>query len=402
MGPRDITLCPQHVAIDGPAFAYAMSNPYDSETTQLISAYTSAQHTCWLQIASVALLAYEYVITFDQEVALFWKPKITGATVLFLGTRYTALLSYDFMLTATFSPLPDQLLDTAKDQSLVALIRFPQAFSALRALAMSRMNWPLALSVFILALAPFLVNIWPVALDKTGGMNIPILGCGGFENLTTRQSLIRSTTSLLLPTNADSFTDAVMSRSCLILADVLVILVTWRSLGRTSRAGGGVGPTLAHTLMHNGTIYFVVVVVCNTLHLILTLLSITTPLQQTSQVTALTDPITTILICRFFLALQRANQTALGRDTLRSAHSLGEHDTGGDTVLRFASVVIGSIGESLTETDLGLDAVDSADDLGEMGEKVSASSSDGVPLPKGYAELSSSTSGNGSSEMAQA
>ncbi|OJT10477.1 hypothetical protein TRAPUB_13010, partial [Trametes pubescens] len=66
------------------------------------------QHTCWLQIASVALLAYEYAITFDQEIALFWKPKMTGATVLFLGTRYTALLSYDFVLTATFSPLPDQ------------------------------------------------------------------------------------------------------------------------------------------------------------------------------------------------------------------------------------------------------------------------------------------------------
>ncbi len=56
-----------------------------------------------------ALLAYEYAITFDQEIALFWKPKMTGDTVLFLGTRYTALLSYDFMLTATFSPLPDQV-----------------------------------------------------------------------------------------------------------------------------------------------------------------------------------------------------------------------------------------------------------------------------------------------------
>lgn len=74
----------------------------------------------------------------------------------------------------------------------------------------------------------------------------------------------------------------------------------------------------------------------------------------------------------------------------------------GDTGLRFASVIIGSIGESLTETDPGLDAVDSADVLGEDGEKDSASSGDGVSLPKGYAELSSSTSGNGSSEMAQA
>ncbi|OJT04657.1 hypothetical protein TRAPUB_4593 [Trametes pubescens] len=197
-----------------------------------------------------------------------------------------------------------------------------------------------------------------------------------------------------------------MSRSCLIVADVLVILVTWRSLRRTSRDGGGVGPTLSNTLLHNGTIYFVVVVVCNTLHLILTLLSITTPLQQTSQVTALTDPITTILICRFFLALQRANQAALGRDTLHSTQSelRNSHDVSGDTGLRFASVMIGSIGESLTETDPELDTVD-ADDLEEIGEKESASSGDRVlvgVLPGGCGEPSASTPGSNSSDIIHA
>ena len=39
----------------------------------------------------LALLAYEYVITFDSEVRLFWVQKITMASVLFMVNRYIAL-----------------------------------------------------------------------------------------------------------------------------------------------------------------------------------------------------------------------------------------------------------------------------------------------------------------------
>ncbi len=56
-----------------------------------------------------ALLAYEYIITFDEEVTLFWKRKKIGTTVLFLATRYLALLSYDFLGNATFAPMSDQV-----------------------------------------------------------------------------------------------------------------------------------------------------------------------------------------------------------------------------------------------------------------------------------------------------
>ena len=39
----------------------------------------------------LALLAYEYLITFDREVSLFWVQKITMASVLFMVNRYIAL-----------------------------------------------------------------------------------------------------------------------------------------------------------------------------------------------------------------------------------------------------------------------------------------------------------------------
>ena len=38
-----------------------------------------------------AFVLYEYIITFDQEVKLFWNKKWNGATTLFLVNRYLVL-----------------------------------------------------------------------------------------------------------------------------------------------------------------------------------------------------------------------------------------------------------------------------------------------------------------------
>ncbi|KAL1938182.1 hypothetical protein VTO73DRAFT_11826 [Trametes versicolor] len=244
------------------------------------------------------LLAYEYVITFDKEVTLFWKRKKTGATVLFLAIRYLTLCS-----------------TAQKVQFVVSLCQYPfwAAFSGLRALALSRMNWPLAVVVFVLALAPLGMNL----LD---GIDLLVVG-------------------------------VIVSRASLIVADMLVVIVTWMSWRKgMSHAVAGMVPTLSNILMYNGTIYFLVVVICNAVHLTLTVISITTPLTQVSEATALTDPLTAILICRFLLALQHANRATVDGNTV-SASYFGGEDAGGQDTLRFASVVIGSIGESLDGTD---------------------------------------------------
>ncbi len=38
------------------------------------------------------LLTYEYLITFDREVKLFWKRAITGSSILFIVNRYLPLV----------------------------------------------------------------------------------------------------------------------------------------------------------------------------------------------------------------------------------------------------------------------------------------------------------------------
>ena len=44
------------------------------------------------------LIIYEYVITIPDEIELFWRGKVTGATVLFLANRYLSLVIYLYEL----------------------------------------------------------------------------------------------------------------------------------------------------------------------------------------------------------------------------------------------------------------------------------------------------------------
>ena len=42
-------------------------------------------------LTTSALIFFEYIITFDQEVKLFWGKKSTSAMILFLANRYTTI-----------------------------------------------------------------------------------------------------------------------------------------------------------------------------------------------------------------------------------------------------------------------------------------------------------------------
>lgn len=42
---------------------------------------------------SSVLLVYEYIITFDKEVELFWRGSMTRASALFLFNRYLSLVA---------------------------------------------------------------------------------------------------------------------------------------------------------------------------------------------------------------------------------------------------------------------------------------------------------------------
>lgn len=62
---------------------------------------------------------------------MFWRPQMTGATVLFFGTRYIGLLAYSFLGAATYAPMtdtvchvsPHRLSHNADDRPYTAEVR---------------------------------------------------------------------------------------------------------------------------------------------------------------------------------------------------------------------------------------------------------------------------------------
>ena len=51
-------------------------------------------------LTTSALIFFEYLLTLDQEVKLFWGKKLTGAIGLFFANRYTTVIyTIYFMLT---------------------------------------------------------------------------------------------------------------------------------------------------------------------------------------------------------------------------------------------------------------------------------------------------------------
>ena len=55
-----------------------------------------------LRTPCVALIFYEHMLTFGDEVEMFWKRKFTGATAMFLLNRYLILISYVLELVSVW------------------------------------------------------------------------------------------------------------------------------------------------------------------------------------------------------------------------------------------------------------------------------------------------------------
>ncbi|KAJ3018170.1 hypothetical protein NUW54_g405 [Trametes sanguinea] len=326
-----------------------MSQTASADLVPLIASAISENR---IGLASLALLAYEYLITFTDEVRLIWLRKKTGATFLFLIIRYHAMITLLILQSITFVPVSSEVYAHSYMKgraaltvhpiscSLYAKVQVPlqfsefvpwAAFSSLRVLALSRMNYPLALSVFVLACGPFAVNVWQVAVAGISGFNIPVAGCFGASGETPAQAKIGKR--------------VIIARTCAMAADSLVIAVSWWYGATTSSFRGLRHQTmpLAQIVLVNGTIYFIALLILNALHLTFTLVSIVGVANAVSEVIVLTDPLTAILICRFLLALHAADCKDAGSPLEDSV--LGETSDRGGT-LRFTSA-IASMGADL-------------------------------------------------------
>ncbi|EIW59960.1 uncharacterized protein TRAVEDRAFT_47256 [Trametes versicolor FP-101664 SS1] len=312
-----------------------------ADTSTYIPEFASLVLYCRAEVAVVAFLVYEYVITLDQELALFWRRKKTGATCLFLANRYLTLLCFAWLGSATFATMSDQKLQVVQ-YTITSFQYLPTAvFSGLRALALSGMNWPLGVCVSVLAASPFFGSMWELSLGITGS-NQPPFGCGGGNNTTPRQQLIRERSA------------------CIITADIIVIIVTWwysfKTHGTFTTRRDGTRSHLADILSINGewTIYFLLFMVLNTVQLAFNLVSSVYALENIGVVISFVAPLQAVMTCRFMIALQSADRRVVGGGAASGANADGQ-DTGADGVhtLRFASRVVGSIGGDIGASYLG-------------------------------------------------
>ncbi|TBU28244.1 hypothetical protein BD309DRAFT_875422 [Dichomitus squalens] len=184
--------------------------------------------TCW-GYATPALLFYDYILTFNSEVTLFWMGgRLSGATILFLLNRYITLATQ--MLDAV--PIPSSVEVCLSTSSIAfsqyvaynvlrVLQYFPwAAFSALRSYAMcpDHYRWPVSTIIFALSSVPIVVNMWG-NLYKLSLVNDPTLG------IITTQPISAST--LLKHVLKRNLIVEVATRSSLIASDLLVLCVTW-------------------------------------------------------------------------------------------------------------------------------------------------------------------------------
>ncbi|KIP02600.1 hypothetical protein PHLGIDRAFT_78912 [Phlebiopsis gigantea 11061_1 CR5-6] len=143
---------------------------------------------------SLALVVYEYAITVNQELTFIWKRKLTGATALFVANRYLSVL-----LTII------QIAPSLPIEWYVLLEHKSSIFSALRVYAIWGRNTMFFIAVLLPNMVPFATNIVSIKLTYTvvrNNMTLPLV------KYATRISVIVADALVLLLTWWKTFRDA--------------------------------------------------------------------------------------------------------------------------------------------------------------------------------------------------
>ncbi|KAI0682958.1 hypothetical protein C8T65DRAFT_595699 [Cerioporus squamosus] len=262
-------------------------------------------------VLATVLVIYESFVTLDREVTCFWTAKWTGAPLLFFANKWISMAFYFTTLVSFASFSSDKVSNLTlqnachfyscsifafTQEAILVLQYLPWAvFSALRAYALS-MSKPLGMFILALSLVPAGANL-VIYSYHFNGVRVPSFGC--FQTSNTNHLVV------------------IISRVPLIVADILLIYITWtkiRGRGALRDLQQSKRMSLSDILFCNGTIYFVIMFILNVLHLTLSVTSVAINNNSWSYVTVFTPPITTILVSRFLLELQEANQTVIRVD----------------------------------------------------------------------------------------
>ncbi|PCH38952.1 hypothetical protein WOLCODRAFT_21266 [Wolfiporia cocos MD-104 SS10] len=176
--------------------------------------------TMLIPVFFAALVLYDYGLTLGQEVRLIWtwKSRARGPMALFMLNRCVMLsiaVAYISFMPWVNPPVASEerfifLIEVATDASLVMWA----VVSALRMYAVTQRRWLPTIVSLLLGLAPVATN---VTLEARSYFFVSDLEVDQLEHLST--STVSSVNRM-----------GVVARTCLIVSDALVILVTWYML----------------------------------------------------------------------------------------------------------------------------------------------------------------------------
>lgn len=230
-----------------------------------------------MYFAVSAMIVYEYIITFDREIQSVWQRKWTASSLLLVSTRW-GMVANAIVACASLSPQNCEV--TAVFSYLVSYVGLLQvaAFSALRVVGIAGGSYVLASIVLSLGMVPLGVNIFLLSKIRFQG------SCNQILDLSDK----------------DTFMVCLLSRVSSILADLLVIITTWRSTFRGWRgfSNSRKQVTVSDCLLRDGTIYFLALLLINAAQAI-------TYSPEYDPVSALVSLMPLALINRFMLNLRQ-------------------------------------------------------------------------------------------------
>ncbi|RPD56902.1 hypothetical protein L226DRAFT_615314 [Lentinus tigrinus ALCF2SS1-7] len=287
-----------------------MSSGADGSAAAIAALIFSNLYTdTYCGLAASVLFIYDSLVILDREVACFWTSRRIGPSLLFFANKWISMTVY-VMTLLEFATFPS-------DQSCASFQRVGVAmqilqlvpgavFSAMRAYVLCRSKL-LGLLTLVLSLSPVGAHLARYGYNLAGE-NFQPFGCFERDNVAAESLGLRV---------------ILVSRVPLIVADILLIFITWTKVGSRDTLRGireSKRLSLSDILLRDGTLYFVVLLILNVLHLAFSLSAVAGNGQE-SFLTAFTTPITAILISRFLLDLREANRAVMKLDPDDPLHS---------------------------------------------------------------------------------
>ncbi|KAI0653342.1 hypothetical protein C8Q70DRAFT_927948 [Cubamyces menziesii] len=229
-----------------------------SYAQEIVAAYPRLLTENYCIIASSALLWFDFALTLPTEYRRIWKRRFTGATIVYLFTRYIAVIErIFFVLEVLVWNSSDKANSAARcggithtDDTLLFLnyLAF-SAFTCLRVYGVWGRDWKPLLVVLPLTLVKPLCSIYEATryIPVQAG---PPFGCVYIYTLS--DSLLSKYVHFSATTKATT-----------IAADGILIVLTWiKTFGiKRDSMQAGVRAPLATLLLRDGTAYFLVLLV---------------------------------------------------------------------------------------------------------------------------------------------